>query len=45
MFLRFIRRMLTWDPEERATTNEIFTDPWLMLTAEEMPGALGVLES
>ncbi|GBF65334.1 dual specificity protein kinase [Trichophyton mentagrophytes] len=42
LFLRFIRRMLTWDPDERATTNEIFTDPWLALPPEEMPGCFGV---
>ncbi|KAI1944785.1 hypothetical protein LOZ62_004063, partial [Ophidiomyces ophidiicola] len=30
MFLRFIRRMLTWDPEVRATSFEIFNDDWLM---------------
>lgn len=34
--------MLTWDPDERATTNEIFTDPWLALPPEEMPGCFGV---
>ncbi|KAF3898435.1 Protein kinase domain-containing protein [Trichophyton interdigitale] len=42
LFLRFIRRMLTWDPDERATTNEIFTGPWLALPPEEMPGCFGV---
>ncbi|EFR05429.1 CMGC/CLK protein kinase [Nannizzia gypsea CBS 118893] len=45
LFLRFIRRMLTWDPDERATTDQIICDPWLMLTPEEMPGGLGVFES
>ncbi|EFE37876.1 hypothetical protein TRV_07467 [Trichophyton verrucosum HKI 0517] len=42
MFLRFIRRMLTWDPDERATAEEILSDPWLKLTPEEMPGGFGV---
>ncbi|KAJ5796120.1 protein kinase [Penicillium psychrosexuale] len=29
-FLRFIRKILTWDPEVRATANEIIPDEWLM---------------
>ncbi|PYI11487.1 kinase-like protein [Aspergillus sclerotiicarbonarius CBS 121057] len=29
-FLRFLRRMLCWLPEERATANELLFDPWLM---------------
>jgi hypothetical protein len=29
-FLRFIRKVLTWDPEVRATSNEIIPDEWLM---------------
>ncbi|PWY96538.1 kinase-like protein [Aspergillus sclerotioniger CBS 115572] len=28
-FLRFIRRALTWLPEERATAQELLQDPWL----------------
>lgn len=32
-FLRFIRRALTWMPEERATAKELLEDPWL--TGEE----------
>ncbi|KAL5359897.1 kinase-like domain-containing protein [Aspergillus floccosus] len=28
-FLRFIRRALTWIPEERATAKELLDDPWL----------------
>ncbi|CAP94990.1 Pc21g00930 [Penicillium rubens Wisconsin 54-1255] len=28
-FLRFIRRALTWIPEERATAKEFLQDPWL----------------
>ncbi|GIZ46242.1 hypothetical protein CKM354_000937500 [Cercospora kikuchii] len=40
LFLRFVRRVLTWDPDDRATTNEIFTDPWLM---EEFASGMGSL--
>ncbi|PWY91764.1 kinase-like protein [Aspergillus sclerotioniger CBS 115572] len=29
-FLRFLRRMLRWLPEERATAKELLFDPWLM---------------
>ncbi|RHZ48868.1 hypothetical protein CDV55_101388 [Aspergillus turcosus] len=32
-FLRFIRRALTWMPEQRATAKELLQDPWL--TGEE----------
>lgn len=28
-FLRFIRRALTWMPEERATAKDLLQDPWL----------------
>jgi serine/threonine protein kinase len=28
-FLAFIRRALTWMPEERATAKELLKDPWL----------------
>lgn len=28
-FLGFIRRALTWMPEERATAKELLKDPWL----------------
>ncbi|KAJ5360886.1 kinase-like protein [Penicillium concentricum] len=35
-FLRFIRKILTWDPEVRATSNEIIPDEWLMRPVEEM---------
>lgn len=27
-FLAFIRRMLTWDPEARAPSHELFSDAW-----------------
>lgn len=29
MFLKFVRRMLRWDPEERPTARDLLTDPWL----------------
>ncbi|GES57283.1 kinase-like protein [Aspergillus terreus] len=29
-FLRFLRRMLCWAPEERATAKELSFDPWFM---------------
>ena len=35
MFLRFIRKILTWDPEARATSIEIIHDEWLMRPWEE----------
>lgn len=28
-FLRFIRRVLTWMPEKRATAKDLLQDPWL----------------
>ncbi|PKY09072.1 kinase-like protein [Aspergillus campestris IBT 28561] len=28
-FLRFMRKMLRWDPEERQSARELLTDPWL----------------
>ncbi|MCJ1373452.1 hypothetical protein MMC20_004680 [Loxospora ochrophaea] len=36
LFLKFIRKILTWDPEVRATANEIIPDEWLMRPLEEM---------
>ncbi|PGG99066.1 CMGC/SRPK protein kinase [Helicocarpus griseus UAMH5409] len=33
-FLRFIRKILTWDPKARATSNEIIPDEWLMRPIE-----------
>ena len=30
-FLNFMRRMLRWLPEERATARELLEDPWLAL--------------
>ncbi|KAK3072464.1 hypothetical protein LTR53_006750 [Teratosphaeriaceae sp. CCFEE 6253] len=31
LFLRFIRRMLAWDPELRSTSNELLEDEWLTM--------------
>ena len=28
-FLRYMRRMLRWKPEERPTASELTEDPWL----------------
>ena len=27
--MKFVRKMLTWLPEERATAKELLADPWL----------------
>jgi serine/threonine-protein kinase SRPK3 len=35
-FLRLIRKILTWDPEARATSNGIILDEWLMRPVEEI---------
>lgn len=29
-FLRFMRRVLAWDPKMRPTAKELMTDPWLL---------------
>jgi serine/threonine protein kinase len=36
MFLKFIRKILTWDPEVRATSSEIILDEWLMKPVDNM---------
>jgi serine/threonine-protein kinase SRPK3 len=36
MFLKFIRKILTWDPEVRATSSEIIQDGWLMRPVDDM---------
>ncbi|KAJ5097782.1 protein kinase [Penicillium angulare] len=28
-FLRFMRRMLKWEPNERASAKDLLSDPWL----------------
>ena len=28
-FLQFMRRILVWEPEKRATASELLADPWL----------------
>ncbi|KAK6826694.1 hypothetical protein RU639_004750 [Aspergillus parasiticus] len=34
-FLRFIRKILTWDPEKRATSIEVMPDQWLTRPVED----------
>lgn len=29
MFLRFVKKLLQWEPEKRATAKELIFDPWL----------------
>ena len=29
MFLKFVRRMLKWQQEERSTAKDLLDDPWL----------------
>jgi len=29
MFLKFVSRMLTWQPEDRSTAKDLLSDPWL----------------
>jgi serine/threonine-protein kinase SRPK3 len=29
MFIRFAKKMIQWDPEERSTAKELLNDPWL----------------
>lgn len=36
MFLKYIRKILTWDPEVRATSSEIIQDEWLMRPVDDM---------
>ena len=35
MFLEFVRKMLRWVPEERASAKELLEDPWLCTTIED----------
>jgi len=34
LFIKFIKRMLTWDPAERATAKELLRHPWLQVKEE-----------
>lgn len=34
-FLKFIRKILTWDPEKRETANELIEDEWLMMPDDD----------
>jgi serine/threonine-protein kinase SRPK3 len=36
MFEKFIRKILTWDPEVRATSSELIQDEWLMRPVDDM---------
>lgn len=36
LFLKFIRKIMTWDPEVRFTANELMRDEWLMRPTESM---------
>jgi serine/threonine-protein kinase SRPK3 len=29
MFIKFVKRMIKWRPEDRSTANELLDDPWL----------------
>lgn len=37
-FLRFLRRMLQWDADDRASAQELLKDPWLVLEEEPESG-------
>ncbi|KAM5448142.1 hypothetical protein McanMca71_004250 [Microsporum canis] len=45
MFLRFIRKALTWDQDARKTSFELITDEWLTLPPEEIQGGIGIFGS
>ena len=36
LFMKFIRKALTWDQEARATANELIEDEWLMMRDEDL---------
>lgn len=38
LFLKFIRKVLTWDQEVRVTANELAEDEWLMMRYEDAAG-------
>lgn len=29
VFIKFVKRMIKWQPEERSTAKELLDDPWL----------------
>ena len=31
LFLRFLRKMLQWAPEDRESAKELMEDPWLLM--------------
>lgn len=31
MFIRFVKKMVHWSPENRATAKELLDDPWLYI--------------
>jgi serine/threonine-protein kinase SRPK3 len=35
MFMKFVRRMLTWEPKDRSTAKELLDDPWLKMEFSE----------
>lgn len=35
LFLRFLRKMIQWVPEDRKSANELAKDPWLNLLNED----------
>lgn len=34
MFLKFVRRMVKWEPEDRSSARELLNDPWLQVVAK-----------
>lgn len=34
LFLRFLRKMLIWKPEERMSAKELMQDPWLISSGQ-----------
>ncbi|KAK7409376.1 hypothetical protein QQX98_008438 [Neonectria punicea] len=44
LFINFAKRMLTWNPEERATAKELLDDPWLKSVGRHRASGFGYLE-
>lgn len=40
-FLRFLKRMLQWDPDKRASARELLKDPWLVISQDDSDTAEG----